>query len=435
MRPALPSNWTWKPADWKNIYQTLYEKRGATMTRILVIDDEPINQQLVANALRSLNCELHFAGDGKTGISQARSLKPDAIITDVMMPDVDGYEVTRILRREPQFAATPILILTAQSGLQDKLKSFEVGADDHLTKPFEASELLVRVTSLLRRVEAVKLSEYKAAAPEGGRMIAVHSLRGGIGSSTLAVNLGVGLARLWHEPAILLDLTMTAGQVALMLNKTLKRTWANVSHLSANELDMDALGSIIGGHESGLHFIAAPTFPSEAETLRADTLGTALKLAKGGYAYVVADLPHDFSEFAIQALDVADIVLLVASPDMASIRAVQAALDTYDKLGYPREKIKFVLNAIFPHSNLSKDKLETALGMPAYATIPYVRDVFVEAINLGQPPIFENPELPISAILEDFAFHVSKDEHKKSKPGDPTDAWKRVYKRYQSRKK
>ena len=404
------------------------------MTRILVIDDEPINHQLVAHALVSLQCELHFAENGKSGISQARTLKPDVIITDVMMPDVTGYEVTRILRREPQFAATPILVLTAQSGLQDKLKSFEVGADDHLTKPFEAAELVVRVTSLLRRVEAVKSSRIEVSGREGARIIAVHSLRGGIGSSTLAVNLAVGLAGLWREQSILFDLTMTAGQVALMLNMTLKRTWADIAHFNSGELDIDALSTIISGHESGLHFVAAPTFPSEAETLRPETLGVALQLAKSQYGYVVADLPHDFSEFAIQALDAADLILMVASPDMASVRAVNAALDTYEKLGYSKDKIRFLLNAIFPHSNLSKDKLEAALGMTAFATIPYTRDIFVEAINLGQPPVFHKPELPISNVLEDFAFHMSKDIHKKSKPENPTEAWSRVYKRYQGRK-
>src|SRR5688572_23770260 len=250
------------------------------MTRILVIDDEPINHQLVARALMPLQCELHFAENGKIGISQARTLKPDVIITDVMMPEVNGYEVTRILRREPQFAATPILVLTAQSGLQDKLKSFEVGADDHLTKPFEAAELVVRVTSLLRRVEAVKSSKVGVPGREGARVIAVHSLRGGIGSSTLAVNLGVGLSVLWREPTLLLDLTMTAGQVALMLNMTLKRTWADLSDYSANELDTDALSTISGGHESGLHFIAAPTVPSEADTVLGETLERALQRAK-----------------------------------------------------------------------------------------------------------------------------------------------------------
>ena len=404
------------------------------MTRVLVIDDEPINHQLVARALATLQCELHFAENGKTGISQARSLKPDVIITDVMMPDITGYEVTRILRRELQFAATPILVLTAQSGLQDKLKSFEVGADDHLTKPFEPAELAVRVAALLRRAEAGKSSRMEATH-EGARMIAVHSLRGGIGSSSLAVNLGVGLSTLWRANAILLDLTMTAGQVALMLNMTLKRTWADLAPYAAGELDDEALQSIISAHESGLHFIAAPTFPSEAETLRGETLGTAIQMAKAQYDYVVADLPHDFSDVAIQALDRADMILMVASPDMASIRAVTAALDTYEKLDYPKEKIKFVLNAIFPHSNLSKDKLEAALGMMAFVTIPYTRDVFVEAINLGQPVITHGAGTPISNLLEDFAFHVSKDAHRKAKPENPSEAWNRVYARYQARRK
>ena len=404
------------------------------MTRVLVIDDEPLNHQLVAHALVSLQCEMHFAENGKNGISQARSLKPDVIITDVMMPDITGYEVTRILRREPQFAATPILVLTAQSGLQDKLKSFEVGADDHLTKPFEAAELAVRVASLLRRAEVVKSSRLEATR-EGARMIAVHSLRGGIGSSSLAVNLGVGLSALWRKPTILLDLTMTAGQVALMLNMTLKRTWADLAHYGAGELDNDALNSVISSHESGLHFIAAPTFPSEAETLRGETLGNALQLAKAQYEYVVADLPHDFSDVTLQALDRADMILLLASPDMASIRAVTAALDTYDKLDYPKEKLKFVLNAIFPQSNLSKDKLEAALGMTAFVTIPYTRDVFVEAINLGQPVVTNNANTPISNLLEDLAFHVSKDAHKKTRPENPTEVWNRVYRRYQERKK
>ena len=405
------------------------------MTRILIIDDEPINHQLVARALMPLQCELHYAENGKSGIAQARTLKPDMIITDVMMPDITGYEVTRILRREPQFAATPILVLTAQSGLQDKLKSFEAGADDHLTKPFDASELVVRVTSLLKRVEAVKLSGQKDLAREGAQVIAVHSLRGGTGSSTLAANLGVALTGLWREPTILLDLSMTAGQVALMLNMPLKRTWADVAHYSANELDADSLISVVGTHESGLHFIAAPTFPSEVDTLRGETLGAALQIFKTQYEYIVADLPHDFSEFSIQTLDIANIILMVASPDMASIRAMIAAIDTYEKLGYPKTKIKFVLSAPFPHSTLTKEKIETGLGLTAIATIPYVQDVLVDAINLGQPPVYHRPNESISGLLEDFAFHLSKDAHKKIKPDDPTEVWKRVYKRYQAKKK
>jgi pilus assembly protein CpaE len=405
------------------------------MARILIIDDEPINHQLVGRALQSLQSELYFSDHGKDGVTKARNLKPDIIITDVMMPDINGYEVTRILRREPEFAATPILVLTAQAGLQDKLKSFEAGADDHLTKPFEAAELLMRVTALLRRVEALKQSRGEVQANESARMVAVHSLRGGTGASTLAVNLGVGLASLWKKPTALLDLTMTAGQVAMMLNMPLKRTWTDIARYSADELDIDVIMSIVGTHDSGLSYVAAPTFPSEAETLHGETLGAALRLIKGQFEYVVADLPHDFSETAIQALDVADVIVMIATPDMASIRAVVAAMDTYEKLGYKKEKIKLVLSAIFPRSSLAKDKIESAVGMSSVVMIPYVQDVFVDAINFGQPPLYHRPNESVSALLEDFALLMSKDDHKKSKPENPTEAWKRVYKRYQERKK
>ena len=409
------------------------------MIRILVIDDEPINHQLVAHALEPLQYAVHSANDGRSGISLAHNLKPDLIITDVIMPDINGYEVTRTLRREAEFANTPILVLTAQSGLQDKIKSFEAGADDHLTKPFDAAELAARVMALLRRAEATKVSHVEEPAQKieraEARMIAVHSLRGGTGCSSLAVNLAIGFSSLWREPAMLLDLTMTAGQVAMMLNMTLRRTWADIATFGVGDFDMTSLSSIISGHESGLHFIAAPTFPTEAEGLRGDTLAAAFKLIKGQYEYIVADLPHDFSEPAIQALDAADVILMVAAPDMASIRAVTAALDTYDKLGYPKEKHALILNATFPHSGLVKDKIESALGLTATAVIPYVQDVFVDAINLGQPPAYYKTDLPISGLLEDFALYMSKEAHKKSKPDNPTDAWKRVYKRYQERKR
>ena len=346
------------------------------MTRILVIDDEPINHKLVAHALEPLRCELHFSENGKDGVAKAYNLEPDLIITDLMMPDINGYEVTRILRRTLQFAATPILVLTAQAGLQDKLKSFEAGADDHLTKPFEATELLMRVTALLRRMEAVRSFQHDAQTDQSARIIAIHSLRGGTGASTLAVNLSMGLTALWKKPTALLDFTMTAGQVAMMLNMSLKRTWTDIARFSAAELDVDAVMSIVGTHESGLSFIAAPTFPSEAEALHGETLGTALRLLKGQFEYLVADLPHDFSETAIQALDVADTILMVATPDMASIRASVAVMDTYEKLGYKKEKIKLVLNAIFPRSSLSKEKIESALGMTAVMMIPYVPGCF-----------------------------------------------------------
>jgi pilus assembly protein CpaE len=162
-------------------------------------------------------------------------------------------------------------------------------------------------------------------------------------------------------------------------------------------------------------------------------MARAISLIKRQYSYVVADLPHDFSEPAIQALDAADVILMIAAPDMASIRAVTAAMDTYDKLGYGKEKLKLILSATFAHSSLTREKIENALGITVTATIPFVQDVFVDAINLGQPPIYHKPAQSVSGLLEDFAFFMSKEAQKKSKPDNPTEAWSRVYKRHREK--
>jgi len=291
---------------------------------------------------------------------------------------------------------------------------------------------MARISALLRRADTARIQ--RDIPIQQGRLIAVHSLRGGTGSSTLAINLGIALASLWSS-TILLDLTITSGQVALMLNKTLRRTLADVAPFSPGELDMDVLHSVIDSHDSGLAFIAAPTLPEEAAPLQAETVGAALRLLKSSYEYILTDLSHDFGDITLQALDTADVILMAVSPDMASIRAAFAAMDTYKKLGYPKEKMKLVLNATFPHAGLSKEKIESALGMQSSMVVPYTDTVFVEAINYGRPPVFSKPNDPVCGLLEDFAFYLSRDEHKKTKPAEPTDAWKRVYKRHQERKR
>jgi pilus assembly protein CpaE len=390
---------------------------------------------MISSALEAEKYQLEFASNGTEGLEKAKIIQPDLIITDVMMPDVNGYEVTKLLRREPQFAHTPILVLTAQTGLQNKLNSFEAGADDHLTKPFEPAELVVRLAALLRRAEIPQTPALTTPAREKARLIAIHSLRGGTGCSSLTVNLGIGMASLWKMPTILLDLTMVAGQVALMLNATLRRTWADIAHYKPAELDIDMMESIVAKHESGVAFIAAPTYPTEAETINGDLLEASLHLLLNHYEYMVADLPHDFNNVVVHTLDAADLILMMAAPDMASLRAAAAALDTYSKLNYPPEKIKLVLNATFPKHGLPKDKIESALGIPVMVTIPYTSDAFVEAINYGQPLISSKPDEPIAGLLEDLAFYLSKEAHKKSRPENPTESWKRVYKRYSEKRR
>jgi pilus assembly protein CpaE len=405
------------------------------MTRILIVDDDIMYHTILKHVLEPLHYDLFFSENGKQGITMAHEQKPDLIISDVMMPDISGFELTRALRRDPNFTAIPILILTGQSGLTDKINSFEAGADDYLSKPFETEELLARVNSLLRRAEYSKTDQQKFVPKDDARVIALQSLRGGVGCSSLAINISIGLESLWKAPVILLDLTMTAGQIALMLNMDLRRTWSDIPQFKLAELNQEIIDSIICKHETGIHFIAAPTFPSEADKFTGDMLSRTLEILNNKYDYILADLSHDFNEISIRLLDRADLILMIASPDIASIRAVSAAMDTYTKLGYPKEKCKLVLNASIPNSNITRAKIESALDLTTILSIPYLQDIFVDAINLGQPLMQYRKSMQISNLIEDFSFFISKDIHKKAKPEIPTEAWKRVYKRFQDNKR
>ncbi len=118
--------------------------------RILVVDDNPRNVKLVLSILKPTNYEVLSAYNGPEALAMVTEHSPDLVILDVLMPGMDGFQVTRELRAKPETRAIPILMLTALQELEDKVKGLEAGADDFLTKPFNAVELLARTRSLLR---------------------------------------------------------------------------------------------------------------------------------------------------------------------------------------------------------------------------------------------------------------------------------------------
>lgn len=120
---------------------------------ILIVEDEPALQDTLSYNLKKDGFSIEAVGDGRTAIESARRLKPDLIILDLMLPEIDGFEVCRILRRE---MTTPILMLTARDDEIDRVVGLEVGADDYLTKPFSMRELLARVKAQLRRARLMR---------------------------------------------------------------------------------------------------------------------------------------------------------------------------------------------------------------------------------------------------------------------------------------
>ena len=120
-------------------------------SKILVVDDEPDALELISYNLKAAGFDVATAADGEEALKKARNAQPALIILDVMLPEVDGLEVCKTLRREPATASVPIIMLTAKAAEIDRVLGLELGADDYVTKPFSPRELILRVKALLRR--------------------------------------------------------------------------------------------------------------------------------------------------------------------------------------------------------------------------------------------------------------------------------------------
>jgi pilus assembly protein CpaE len=401
------------------------------MPRILVIDDEPIYHKLIQHALEPHGLEIVVAEDGNQGLAAVSTYNPDGIIIDVMMPDLSGYEVAQRIRQDIRFTHTPIIILTSQNELTDKLKAFDAGADDYMSKPFEPDELIARLGVLLRRSAQMKQSQdVRRLGGKNAKIFTVHSLRGGLGCTSIATNLGLAFWKTWEQPTLIIDSIQLAGQVPIMLNVSLKRTWANIADIDPSDLEFELLESIINKHESGLHLLAGPNLTTQLVEVKNGWWEKALALLKDHYEYIVIDTSHDFSEVTVNMLDAADHHILVVAPDMASIRSGVASIYAYHNLGYDtKDNFTLIVNRIYEKFPIKIKQIERVLVKRIDITIPYEPDNFLNAINLGSPVLERNPKAESSEIFENLAYQLSKEEHINIPQPTPTATWKKVSKR------
>ena len=395
--------------------------------RVLLIDDEPFYYKLLNRPMKDAGHEFDYSKTGKEGLAKISATKPEVIIVDLRLPDVSGHDILERLRRDSEFSNIPVIVITAKNELGDKLKAFELGADDYLIKLFQPEELVARMRILARRGRAMKIvSQMEKSDEKLTTIIAVHSLRGGLGTTSISVNLALALNQIWAKKTLLVDAVFSAGQVAMMLNTKPRYSWEDFSDIELRNIDDELIGNFASQHPRGLSFIAAPRNPIAVDTFGDEFWKVVLfKLAKQ-YEFIVIDTAHDFTDITIQMLNFANNLVLVVAPDMSSLRAALSALDIYDKLGFPPEKIKILVNSNSSIVGIRQAQIEKVLGRSVDFVIPYEPDEVIRAVNFGEPFYLKNSALSISSKLEDMAYILSNDIHKNLPPAAPTEAWKRV---------
>jgi pilus assembly protein CpaE len=398
--------------------------------KILLVDDEELMRKMTSAVLIKNGFDVLTAENGKEALESLKTYHADLILMDVMMPEMDGFSVCRLIRADPSIGSIPIIMLTSLDALDNKVKGFEAGADDYVVKPCNALELVARIKSLLHRSEMTG----QVTLQESAQTIAVFSLRGGSGVSTISVNLAAGLGELWGTQVALVDMVACVGQSALFLNQPLHNTWTDLYRMKAEELEKDVVLSAMLTHPSRVRTLASPARPEQGEVLSVETTARVLEILQDCFPYIVLDMPHDLSERSLVALDRSNIILVITQPEIASVRAASIALDSFANLHYKDKKVFIILNWTFPHNGLALKDIERLLKTKIDLALPYAADEFIPALNSGKPPVLENPEGALGIIFEDIALALSKESQRTARPEQPTPAWKRAIERVRRRK-
>ena len=337
--------------------------------RILVIEDDDDARLMYSIMLRSWGYEIIEAPTGAEGIRIAREEKPDLILLDIMMPDIDGYEVCKQLRSDPHFRTVPILFLSALDAPDDRIKGYTIGGDDFINKgKVEYQELGARIKAALDRLQRLRL-EMRGRQP--GTSLGLLSLRGGVGVSTLALNLAHYAASWVDTPTILLDLAFPIGSIGLWSGVEGSRHIIELLSRSAADINLTLVQSFSLQNVHGFWFIPGPSGIADMSGIRTEAVERLLNvLNKEGYL-VIMDWGRGTLPLTWQIQTHCDWIGVVTSAEPTSRTLANLALNALSKDQDTQRASLLIFNDI-----TNAKPVDTSFGLPRRPDIfvPYAPD-------------------------------------------------------------
>lgn len=287
-------------------------------------------------------------------------------------------------------------------------EALRAGVRDVVDSNVAASEIGESILRVYRRVEAERASAGLTGPDvvEGGRIVTVFSMKGGVGKTVLATNLAAALADRFEMSVAIVDLDLQFGDVGIMLGLTPERTISDAV-ARGDRLDADYLRGCMTPHPSGMAALLAPTRPEEAENITTGRLARILDLLRTMYDVVVIDTAATFDEVVLTALDRSESVFGVTMMDVASIKNTRISLQKLSQLGYDGGLVKLVLNRADSKVWLQPGEVEKAIGAEVFAKIPSDR-VVPRSVNKGTPVVLDEPRSDVSKAMVDIARGIAK---------------------------
>jgi pilus assembly protein CpaE len=381
--------------------------------RVLIVDDIPETRDHLSKLL-GFEPDVEVVGAAASGaeaIEQAAKLQPDVILMDINMPDMDGITATERLSAEVPGAA--VVMMSVQGEADYLRRSMLAGAREFLVKPFSSDELTasIRQVYIREREKAGRIALAPAvsgAAPNGlGQVVAVFSPKGGVGRTTVAVNLAVAAASELGKKVIVVDASFQFGDVAVLLNLNPKnKSMAELVQELDNSHDAESVDTYTTAHSSGIHALLAPASPEMAELITPAGVKHVLELLRQRYDLVVVDCTAWFNDTTLGILDLADVVLTVLTLEITSIKNIRLFLEVAEQLGYDN-KIRLVLNRADTTLGIRVADVEHSIGRKVDNTIVSDGRAVVYALNRGVPFVLSNREAQVSQDILRLATAVA----------------------------
>lgn len=354
---------------------------------ILLIEADPASGETIAPVLSGVGYTVTVADPAE---AFGKVADHQLVIIDVVTGEKSAADLCREIRATPALAAIPVLCVSQTDEVEDRIRFLEAGADDVMAKPFDARELEARVEALLLRFQRSKdlsavVSTDGVTVSKARRTVAVHSPKGGVGTTTVAVNVAMAAAQRKPDRVVIVDLDLQFGQVATQLNVTPRQTLADVVRDEAAQHESELLRTFATRHDSGLHVLAAPGGPEQAALVTAEHVDRILTTLLDTYDQVVVDTGSFLDERTLAAFEHADTVLFVVNPEIAALKAVSALVEYLNESGTVAAKTSFVLNNTFAREILKLRDVESALGTKVTADLPYDPFLYLKAVNEGVP--------------------------------------------------
>ncbi len=373
---------------------------------ILVVDDDPNVQRLLSYTLRQEGFEVVVVADGLEALRSWQEGRPALILLDIMLPKLDGYAVAQRIREdEADGGHTPIIMLTAEGDVEQRVRGLRAGADDYLMKPFHPAELLARIRGLLARFAP---SEEAAGRPPSGHVFAFYGAKGGVGTTTLAVNTAIALHREFGRSVVLVDGNLQFGDHRVFLDLGLDRK-SIVDVVSAPTIDAELIRQVVVRHESGIDLLLAPPSPETAELVTPEALPTILDILRATYDYVIVDVDKRLDEVNLRIFDAAEAIYVVLTADLSSLKNVRIMLETLANLGYDSARARLVLNRSTAFTGINVKHAEGALRRPIDHHVVNDYRGAISALNSGAPVLDTKAESPLGRAIIDFARAIDAD--------------------------